>query len=134
MFLLFTSSFHPDLPNHIDWGIRFWQYGSKVFMKAISGVSPGPINPTAPFFYLPFISKLNDFIFAIFWYLNTHLSVFPSIIVTILEKNLHMWLVKLPFVLADLGIGVLIYKIIHSQSLQKPFCRRCFFVQSSGHL
>ncbi len=128
LFLLFTSSFHPDLPNHIDWGIRFWQYGSKVFYEGnFWGVS-WPNQPYGSILLFAFISKLKDFIFAIFWYLNTHFSVFPSIIVTILEKNLHIWLVKLPFVLADLGIGVLIYKIIHSQFPSKAILAAAVFL------
>jgi len=36
---------------------------------------------------------------------NTHFPIFPSSIIPILENNLHIWLVKLPFIVSDIFIA-----------------------------
>ncbi len=116
IFLMFISFYHPDLPNHIDWGIRFWQYGSKVFYEGnFWGVS-WPNQPYGSILLFAFISKLKDAVFSFFWFLNTSIPIFPSVLMTILEKSLHVWLVKLPFILSDIALGYLIYKIVRDFS------------------
>ncbi len=107
---------HPDINNHIDWGIRFFQYGPGKFFAPESNVwnFTWPNQPPGTIYMFAGIRKLFEFVFNIFWIVNIKVSVFPSIIVTFFESNLYPALLKLPSILSDIGIGVLIYKIVSS--------------------
>lgn len=110
--LVLISSWHPDLPNHIDWGNRFLSYGAKNFYESsIWGVS-WPNQPFGSILLFGFMAVIKNALFGFIMLLNNSFSIFPSFIVPILETNLHAWMVKLPFILADIGLGFLIYKIV----------------------
>ncbi len=112
LILLFSTSYHPDLGNHLDWGNRFWQYGpSNFYHQSIWSVS-WPNQPLGTIYLFAFIAKINQTLFSFFWYLNTHIPLFPSNLIPLLEKNLHIWLVKLPFIGSDLGSGILVYYLL----------------------
>lgn len=114
-FLLFTLP-HVDVLNHVDWGIKFWQYGPKNFYEEIFWGISWPNQPPGSILLFALIAKLNLWIFQIFWWLNLKFAAFPSFILPYLEKHLHLIFLKFPFVLSDLGIGILIYKIVKSLS------------------
>ena len=119
LFLLLISSCHPDILNHLDWGERFWFYGAKNFYEGnFWGVS-WPNQPIASIFLFALINKLYHLIFAALWWLNLNLSFFPSFIFPFLEQKLPIILFKLPFVLSDLGLGLLIYRISLHLTKQK---------------
>ncbi len=112
LFIALISSYHPDILNHVDWGNRFWEYGAKGFYEGnFWGVS-WPNQPVASMFLFALISKLNQIIFSILWFFNIKFSFFPSFIFPFLEKNLHILLLKLPFILSDIALSSLIYKIV----------------------
>jgi Gpi18-like mannosyltransferase len=61
-------------------------------------------------------------------FLNNTFSFFPSFIIPVLESNLHAWLVKLPFILSDIGLGYLIYKIVLKIKPNKAILAASFFL------
>ena len=112
LILIFVSGHHPDLINHIDWGEKFWQVGPKNFYENIFWRMSWPNQPLGTVCLFAFISKLSQWIFSFFWWLNIKIPLFPSLVVSFLEAKLNIILVKVPFVLADLGIGWLIYRVV----------------------
>ncbi|MDO8340401.1 MAG: hypothetical protein Q7T59_00325 [Candidatus Woesebacteria bacterium] len=101
---------HPDLNNHIDWGIRFWQYGPAKFYTENVWNFTWPNQPPGTIYMFAGIRKLFEFIFGIFWIINTKIPAFPSIVISFFETNLYPALLKLPAILADFGVAYLIYK------------------------
>lgn len=108
---------HPDLNNHIDWGIRFFEYGANKFYAPESNVwsFTWPNQPPGTVYMFAGVRKLYEFIFSIFWQLNVKIPAFPSIIVSYFETNLYPALLKLPAILSDFGIAYLIYKITNKK-------------------
>lgn len=104
---------HPDLNNHIDWGIRFFEYGANKFYSPSSNVwsFTWPNQPPGTIYMFAGVRILYEFIFNIFWQLNIKIPIFPSIIISFFETNLYPALLKLPAILSDFGIAYLIYKI-----------------------
>jgi len=110
--LFIFGRYHPDLGNHLDWGVKFWEYGPKRFYEqTIWGVS-WPNQPPGTIYLWGLAAKLKEIIFGFFWWLNLNLKIFPSFIIPFFELRLHTALVKIPSVLAELGIGWLIYLIV----------------------
>lgn len=113
----FLASFvvsHPDINNHIDWGIRFFEYGPAKFFAPETNVwsFTWPNQPPGTIYMFAGIRKLFEAIFAGFWWLNVKIPAFPSGVITYFESNLYPALLKLPAILADLGIGFLVYRFI----------------------
>src|SRR5258706_5109024 len=104
---------HPDINNHIDWGIRFFQYGPAKFFAPETNVwsYTWPNQPPGTIYMFAGIRKLFEFLFGIFWTINVKVPVFPSAIITFFESNLYPALLKLPSIIADIGIAYLIYKL-----------------------
>lgn len=111
LLLIFTPP-HVDVLNHLDWGIKFWQYGPKDFYEQIFWGVSWPNQPIGSILLFAAVAKIYQFIFQALWHLNLKIAIFPSFIFPFVEKNFHLILLKLPFVLADLGIGILVYKIV----------------------
>lgn len=110
--LVLISSWHPDLPNHIDWGLRFLSYGFRDFYESSIWSVSWANQPFGSILLFALIAILKNTIFGFIMFLNNSISFFPSFIIPVLESNLHAWMVKFPFILADIGIAYLIYKII----------------------
>lgn len=110
--LVFISYWHPDLPNHIDWGLRFLLYGPHNFYENSIWSVSWPNQPLGSILLFGFIAMLKNNLFSFILYLNNTFPIFPSFTIPILETNLHAWMVKLPFILSDIGLGFLIYKIV----------------------
>ncbi|MBI4157929.1 hypothetical protein HY502_03720, partial [Candidatus Woesebacteria bacterium] len=113
--LRFIFSFivwHPDVNNHIDWGIRFWDYGAAKFFAPETNVwsFTWPNQPPGTIYLFAGIRKLFEFVFGFFWWINIKVPIFPSGIITFFESNLYPALLKLPSILADIGIAYLLYK------------------------
>lgn len=108
---------HPDLNNHIDWGIRFFEYGAKNFYAPGSNVwsFTWPNQPPGTTYMFAAMRIIFEFVFNIFWQLNIKIPVFPSIIISYFETNLYPALLKLPAILCDFGIAYLIYKITNKK-------------------
>lgn len=110
-------TWHPDLNNHVDWGIRFFQYGANKFYAPESNVwsYTWPNQPPGTTYMFAGIRKLYEYIFSFFWFINVRIPAFPSTIITFFEKTLYQALLKLPSILSDLGIGYLIYKLTNKK-------------------
>lgn len=115
------TTFHPDLNNHIDWGIRFFEYGpSKVFLPESNVWSfTWPNQPPGTLYMFAGIRKIYEFLFGIIWWINLKLPAFPSVLVSYFEKTLYPALLQFPAIFADFGIAWLIFKII-SKHLDIP--------------
>src|SRR3989344_1181125 len=118
-FLISFIVWHPDVRNHMDWGIRFFEYGPAKFFAPESNVwnFTWPNQPPGSIYMFAGIRKLFEAVFAGFWWLNVKIPAFPSGIITYFVSNLYPALLKLPGILADLGIAWLIYKFLSHQSL-----------------
>ncbi len=128
LILAIISSWHPDLPNHIDWGLRFLSYGSHNFYESsIWGVS-WPNQPFGSILLFAFMAIIKNGLFAFIMFLNNTIAIFPSFIIPVLESNLHAWLVKLPFILSDIGLAYLIYKIIIKINPKKAILAASLFL------
>lgn len=106
---------HPDLNNHIDWGIRFWDYGPGRFYTANVWSFDWPNQPPGTAIIFALMRKLYEIVFALFWWINIIIPPFPSNIMLFFEERLYPAFLKLPGIIADLGIGFLIYKYFNSQ-------------------
>jgi Gpi18-like mannosyltransferase len=112
LILVVISGWHPDLNNHIDWGIRFLALGPKKFYENIFWGVSWPNQPLGTMLLFASMAWLKNIIFGFILFLNNTFPFFPSFIIPIIESNLHVWMVKLPFILCDLGLAYLIYKIV----------------------
>lgn len=118
----FSISFlvwHGDVNNHLDWGIRFWEYGPKEFYSDNVWSFLWPNQPPGTMYLFAGIRKLFEFLFSVFWFLNLKVPAFPSNIMFFLETNLYPALLKLPSILADLGIAYLIYRFLKDIKKEK---------------
>lgn len=119
--ILSFITWHPDVNNHIDWGIRFYEYGPSSFFAPESNVwsFTWPNQPPGTIYMFAAIRKLFELIFSIFWWVNVKVPAFPSIIITYFESNLYPALLKLPGIISDFGIAILIYKLIKTVKSEK---------------
>lgn len=111
---------HPDLNNHVDWGIRFWQYGPGDFYEQNVWSFSWPNQPPGTILIFAAIRKLFEFVFAGFWWLNVTIPFFPSNIMLFFEERLYQALLKLPAILADLGIAYLIFRFLKEKGKGLP--------------
>lgn len=112
LFLLIFFHWHPDLLNHIDWGIRFLDLGPKKFYENIFWSVSWPNQPIGTILLFAFSALIKNLVFNIIQTLNQTFSFFPSFIIPYIEANIHAWMVKIPFIFSDIGLGFLIYKIV----------------------
>ena len=117
--LVLISKSHPDIYNHIDWGKKFFSVGSKKFYENTFWAVSWPNQPPASIYLFALIEKLRQIIFSAFSFINQTIPIFPSKIMFYLDKNLHIILLKIPLVIADLLIGLLIYKFCQKRNLDK---------------
>ncbi len=117
--ILSFISWHPDLNNHVDWGIRFWQYGPAKFYSANVWSFTWPNQPPGTIYIFAGIRKVYEATFGIFSFLHFNLHVFPGRTLLFLESNLYPALLKLPGILADLGIAYLIYRIFAKEKKER---------------
>ena len=113
LILMLVSKWHPDLNNHIDWGIRFLDLGPKRFYENIFWGVSWPNQPLGSMLLFALMALLKNLVFGGILFLNNTFSFFPSFIIPFIEANIHVWMVKLPFILSDIGLSFLIYKIVN---------------------
>lgn len=120
-FRLFLSfgPYHPDLGNHLDWGIKFWQIGPNNFYENQFWQVSWPNQPPGTIYLFALTRKIYEGIFAVFWWLNVNVPAFPSGLIPFIQEKLYVSLVKLPSILADVGIGYLIFKIVERLKSKK---------------
>ena len=111
---------HPDVNNHVDWGIRFFEYGAQGFYSPDANVwsFTWPNQPPLTILTFALVKKLFDVVFSLLLAVNTALPAFPSGVVLWSEDYLMHVLVKLPAVISDFGISWLIYKFVKDFSTE----------------
>jgi len=112
--ILIISGYHPDLLNHIDWGNKLLSLGPKKFYENIFWDVSWPNQPFGTMILFALCAFLKNIIFEFIELINQNVGIFPSFIIPFISKNIHIWMVKLPFIIFDLGLGFLIYKIVLS--------------------
>lgn len=110
--ILSFGPYHPDLGNHLDWGIKFWQLGPINFYENQFWQVSWANQPPGTIYLFALIRKIYEVVFGLFWWINLKISLFPSNIIPFLQDKLYVSLIKLPSVLADLGIAVLIFNFV----------------------
>lgn len=102
-----------DVNNHIVWAYDLHTRGFLNFYTIQSSNVFATIYPNYPplsmfMFYAVYL--LQSVIHSIAWFLNTHISVFPSNLIFFLEtKTFLAGLMKLPAIFADLGLAYICY-------------------------
>ena len=116
IFRLLMSPFasHIDVFNHLDWGEKFFSYTPKVFYSPDANVwdFTWPNQPPGAIYIFAASFLIYKLLFSVLWFFNSSFSFFPSLLVTFSEKYLYIILVKLPAILSDIGIAILIYKML----------------------
>ena len=128
LILVIISQWHPDLNNHIDWGIRFLTLGPKKFYENIFWGVSWPNQPLGTMLLFGLTAFLKNIVFGSIEFLNQTFSFFPSFIIPFIEKNIHVWMVKLPFILCDIGLAYLIYKIVQEFKPKLAILATCLFL------
>ena len=114
--VLLPWSFHSDLTNNDIWGIYAREFGLRGFYDWLNfGNYARPDYPPLAMVLFLIIRNVWKFVFDILWFLNVQIDVFPSELVSWFDVWGNRLLIKLPGVLADLGIGYLIYKIVKKE-------------------
>lgn len=111
---LLFSAYHGDLNNNISWGTEAVSRGLNGFYGTSSDSRNWPYSAPnqPPLTILMFAGARAVFIQTdkLLWSLNNSFQIFPSSLVWFWESRGMVLLVKLPSIIADLGIGYLIYR------------------------
>ena len=101
-----------DVKNHLIWGHSFLESGPFGFYgRHFPGFNDANYPPLAIYLF-GFAVFINLVVLALFSYLNTLIAIFPSFLVPLFSsENMQAAFLKLPAILADIGIGYLIYKL-----------------------
>lgn len=131
-FILAPLVWHPDLNNHVDWGIKFFEYGTRSFYAPESNVwaYTWPNQPPGTIYIFAIVRKVYEIIFNLSWSVNISIPVFPSVVMTWVDEKLYQSLLKLPAILADFGLAYLIYKFIKllSKSTKRAYLGAFLFL------
>ena len=105
---------HPDLNNHIDWGVKFFEYGPAKFYSPESNIwsYTWPNQPPGTIYVFAAVRKIYEFTYNVFWKINVSIPIFPSGVMTWIADYLYQTLLKVPSIMADMGIAYLIYKFV----------------------
>lgn len=102
-----------DVNNHMVWAKDFLIRGPQNFYETQSSnvfASLTPNYPPLAIFIFVVMRLFNPIIHSLYWWLNIHIPLVPSNIIFFLEKIIFLaGLMKIPAILADLGIAFLIY-------------------------
>ncbi|MBU0570243.1 hypothetical protein KKB40_05740 [Patescibacteria group bacterium] len=127
--LIFTA-YHGDLNNNISWGTVAVEEGLNGFYGSSDADDPpsyfdltqdygeaswpysAPNQPPLTILMFAGLRVVWQTVENVSWWLNDNFKIFPSGFIWFWESKGMMLLVKLPGILADLGIGFLIYKYL----------------------
>lgn len=110
-------TWHPDVYNHMDWGLKFFEYTPVKFYHPNTNIwsYTWPNQPPGTMYLFAFIKIIYDILFGLLLFVNDKISFFPSVIVSYSELRLYPALLQLPAILADFGIAYLVYKFTKSK-------------------
>lgn len=114
--LALFGPYHGDINNHVAWAKMAWKSGFKGFYDQVlfEGVSKPNYPPLAVLSFIG-VYKFYQLTFSFFWNLNNLLPLFPSKLIPWLENNGLQAMMKLPTILADLGTGWLIFRLLEAK-------------------
>jgi dolichyl-phosphate-mannose-protein mannosyltransferase len=117
--VLIFGPYHGDINSHLAWVSFIRNFGLRGFYESfnISAVSFPNYPPLAIFSFLS-VDFLYQKLFSFFWWLNINLAIFPSFFIPWFKEHGPAAFMKLPAVLADMGIGILIYYFLRKQKRQ----------------
>ena len=84
LILVVISGFHPDLLNHIDWGIRFLDLGARKFYENIFWGVSWANQPFGSILLFALMALIKNLLFGFILFLNNTISIFPSFIIPLL--------------------------------------------------
>jgi Gpi18-like mannosyltransferase len=117
--MLVFSAYHGDLNNNISWGTLAVERGLRDFYDPpsqsfgeVSWPYSAPNQPPLTILMFAGSRLVWQVIENVSWWLNNNFKIFPSPFIWFWESKGMILLIKLPSILADLGIGLLIYKYL----------------------
>ena len=118
--VLIPLSYHSDLNNNEIWGIYAREFGLRGFYDWLNfGNYARPDYPPLAMVLFNFLRYLWAGIFQVVWKINIALPLFPSNLVTWLDIYGMRALIKVPGIISDLAIGLIIYREAKKISPQK---------------
>lgn len=110
-----------DIKNHFVWGNVVLTNLTGFYSAHFPGFNDANYPPLA--IYLFALSNLLLLAFRNFFlYLNNLLPAFPSFLVPLFNhENMQYGFLKLPGILSDLGIGLLIFKFFQARKIKHPY-------------
>lgn len=113
--------------------ISFINWGRDALKSGFSGLYDKPAYPAYPplsIYLFSIIDQLRNMIFDFFWNMNLKFPIFPSKIIPLLESLYFLTgLIKIPAILADIGLSYLAYlftkKIFKQRAGMKPIAAAC---------
>lgn len=112
--LAFITNYHPDLGNHLDWGEKIWHISPQDFYQHTIWKVSWPNQPPLTIYLFGLMHLAWSSITKFAWLLNLNISFFPSKLIPILESRLPAFFMKLPFVVSDILMGIILYKLTKS--------------------
>ncbi len=109
---LSSFQFSGDVKNHIAWGHSFLTSGpAGLYQRHFPGFNDANYPPVAIALFSASVF-INEVVFAVLSFLNRTISLFPSFLIPLFStENIQAAFLKLPSIIADLGIGYLIFRL-----------------------
>lgn len=117
--VLIPVAHHGDLNNNISWGNKATEVGLVNYYEGKNWEYSAPNQPPLYILIFGLTSLINKSIQSLILSLNNSISFFPSTLVWFWENRGVDLTAKLPGILADLGIGLVIYKYFSERKKQK---------------
>lgn len=103
---------HGDIENHVAWGLWAREFGLGGYYDFLNFFNfAKPNQPPLTILLYLIVRYLYEGIFAVLWFINVKISIFPSNLITWFDNFGNLTLLKLPSILADLGLGLIIYNL-----------------------
>ena len=112
--LVFLFNYSFDVNNHMGWGKELVLFGFRGFYdRVMYGYTIDfPNYPPLAYYLFSLGYLIDDFFIKTAWFLNTHIPLFPSKMVFLVNSlNFYAAILKIPYILADIGIAYLFWKI-----------------------
>lgn len=106
--------YHGDMYNHVDWGEYALHHGFYgIYERPDSLWKASYINqPPGSIYIFTAMRGLFEFFYNIVWWINNTFDQFPSGFILFYENKFNAGFMKLPAIIADVGLGYLIYLFV----------------------
>ncbi len=118
-----------DVNNSVIWGTWAKQFGLSGYYDFLNFFNYArPNQPPLTILLYDGLKYLYDFTFFIFWQINIKVPAFPSQFITLFDKFGYIWFLKLPAILSDLGLGLIVYKLAKINKSKNPLLMMNLFL------